>query len=324
MQTNQESNDNDNNLDIEGVDDGDNFGLSDDVKALMTPAELAAFEATTDEDAALGSVVASLENDDVGNQAKSGEGDGLQQQAAVAGAADSEVEPVITVEPVANLEEELTKLKAERETIRTDQEAKEDALKERYETAEIDEAEYKKALKAIRAQADESIDQIADKMQTMSVQAKTFEQQQLASQEFYKNRWLKESTAFVAEAKSQGIDYTDASKPLLATAFNAEIARLNKAEPQLTDRQLLEKAHKAVCEQLGLAKADIAIQKAKKTIPPNLGSIPAAMTMKPMPVNADPRLSAKFAKADTSKGVEQERAVASMNEEELFEWLRSE
>jgi diphthamide synthase (EF-2-diphthine--ammonia ligase) len=305
----------------------------------MTPAERAALGLDDDETKSYGELLSSLkeeqstdgpDEDDDGDESVSSEEDdsGAASKAAAeknepaqqnSSSAD-QAPPAITAQPVEGLDTKLQELATQRSALRDTQTQAESALLAKFESADLDLDDYQKQLSELRKKADEDVEAIAEKRLELKQQASEFERQQSQQQDFYANLWKRDVESFVAQAAKAGVNYEDDTKPILRNAFNAEILRLNKEEPNLDNKSLLTKAHQSVLSQLGIkasvsaATKPTAQAKSKPEIPPNIGRLPAASGN--MDDSGD-----KFAQLDKLGGFELEKALAQLSDEERMEYL---
>lgn len=308
---------------------------NEDLSPYMSEAERAALGLEEDDTVTLKDVLAdlkpgadepALDDDEPGvtdDDAQQQAAQQATQQAANQPAAQTVTDPgdeppPITAQAVENLDTQLAELEAQRAKVREDQITAEEALREKLEMADIEPDEFKKQMAALRAKADADVEAVAEKRRDLADQQRSYERQVADQGEFYKRKWMSDSKRFVDEVKATGIDYADPARPLLTTALNAEVARLNREQPDLSNRELLVKAHEAVVKQLNLTPAKPMRSSAKREIPPNLGAMPSSMN-----IEANPETNAKFAKAERASGFELERIVASMSEDEIDAYLRA-
>jgi hypothetical protein len=229
--------------------------------------------------------------------------------------------PIYTAPALVDSAEVIAQIKSDRSAaISASTEAKE-ALRAQYESGELaDDEAYKKGLSKIENDLADKIDELQarrteiDRQRIKSELSAEMREQQL------QNEWASSVARFIkATAKTEGIDYNDAKRPLLGNALDAEVKRLSGLSEAATMSfdQVLEAAHKAVVEQFGLkvtaqSKSQQSIAKTTVKIPPNIGSAPSA---------SRGNEESKFDHIDSLQGVARERALAQMSEAERDEYL---
>lgn len=316
--------------DTQSNDDNVNTKPNEDLLPFMSEVERQALVGDTDDSATLAKVMEGLRSvteDDDNDENSAGSVDhqaGEQTAADETAPAVQKVEtqgvtveaPAVTATAIENLDAQIAELDAQKAAQREAQIEAEEKLREKLESADLEPEDYRRQLKELRLQADQAVEALADKRRDLLDQDKEYKRQVNAQTEFYKNQWISDSNAFLAQAKAQGIDYTNAATPLLGTALNTEIARINQAHPEYTNKQVLEAAHKSVIEQFNLKPRTSG--KAKPTIPPNIGNLPAASQ------SNDEGAASRFAKLDRVSGIDLERELAKMTDDERDAWLASE
>jgi hypothetical protein len=229
--------------------------------------------------------------------------------------------PIYTAPALADSAEVIARIKAERSSaISASTDAKE-ALRAQYESGELaDDEAYKKGLATIENTLADKIDELQDRRTEIDRQRIKSELSAEMREQQLQNEWTSTVTRFVkSTAKNEGINYNDASRPLLGNALDAEVKRLSQLETasSMSFEQVLEAAHKAVVEQFGLKatvqeKAQSAAAKPTVKIPPNIGNAPSA---------SRGNEESRFDHIDSLQGVARERALAQMSEAERDEYL---
>jgi hypothetical protein len=227
----------------------------------------------------------------------------------------SAVIPEITVEPVANLKEQLEALDEERMALRLKQADDESALKEKVELGELDEAAHRKAMAKLRVLADSEAEALNDKKSALKGQDREYRAQVESVNAAYVRAYKAELKTFLAVAKAQGVDYEDPAKPRLTKAMDAEIRTVAEANPTWGNRQCFEVAHKNIVDEFGLVVTKASKAKARDTpIPRTLGKLPIAARN-----HGDVKASSDAMNRLTGEPLE--RALAAMTEDQVYEYL---